>query len=76
MALFSAEPNAGKSAHVADHAGLVEARVPNADASAPTHDIDFATKASRVVQALGGAPVKATVTLDPLLFNAGIGHRF
>ena len=67
----------GNSAHVADHAGLVQARVNGADAGrADARKINFATKASGVVQALGGAPVKATVTLDPLLFNAGIGYRF
>ena len=36
----------------------------------------FETTASGFVPALGGPPVEASVTLDPLIFNVGVGYRF
>ena len=49
---------------------------PQLSAFADARKVYFATTASGVVPALGGVPVEAAVTLDPLLFNVGVGYRF
>ena len=43
---------------------------------ADARKVYFETTASGFVPALGGAPVEASVTLDPLIFNVGVGYRF
>lgn len=45
-------------------------------AYADARKVYFETTASGVLPALGGSAVEATVTLDPLIFNAGVGYRF
>ena len=57
-------------------AGCNFAITPQLSAFADARKIYFATTASGVVPALGGVPVEAAVTLDPLLFNVGVGYRF
>jgi outer membrane protein len=57
-------------------AGCNFAITPRLWAFADARKIYFATTASGVVPALGGLPVEAAVTLDPLIVNAGIGYRF
>jgi outer membrane protein len=57
-------------------AGCNFAITPRLWAYADARKIYFETTASGVVPALGGLPVEAAVTLDPLIFNAGVGYRF
>ncbi len=57
-------------------AGCNFAITPRLWAFADARKIYFATTASGVVPALGGLPVEAAITLDPLIVNAGIGYRF
>ena len=57
-------------------AGCNFAITPQLWAFADARKVYFATTASGVVPALGGLPVAAAITLDPLIVNAGIGYRF
>ena len=57
-------------------AGCNVAITPQLWAFVDARKVYFETTASGVVPALGGLPVAAAVTLDPLIVNAGIGYRF
>lgn len=57
-------------------AGCNYSITPRLWAFADARKIYFSTTASGTVAALGGAPVEADVTLDPLILNAGLGYRF
>lgn len=57
-------------------AGCDVALTPHWSVYVDARKVYFATEVSGFVPALGGPPVKADVTLDPLVISAGVGYRF